>query len=135
MCVLLIVSVIPFTHNTWADDAATSQIADSHPGLGRAFRTCYIEATGLLNGQWKIMYLKPFNNEYAIVYVWKLFLGDDADINIYDRENGRLLYEHHGSRALLLMGFRGDYFHPTAEYYGITIQGKALVVRPSLYIP
>lgn len=138
ICMLFVAIPLQFVHaadkNLDTGKGFTDNAKDVDT-LRRTFTTCYIEATGLLAGQWKIVYLKPFNNEFAVVCVWKIFLGDDGKTTIFNKENGRMLYEHQGRRELLLVGFMGDYYNPSHDYYGITIKGTALLVKTSFYIP
>lgn len=135
MCVVLLATTIPTATAIHANDTAAAVNQKDATAKRSMFTKCYIEASGLLSDQWNIVYLKPFNNEFAIVCVWKIFLGDDGKTTIFNKENGRVLYECQGQRELLLIGFIGDYYHTTEKYYGITIKGNVFLARTSFYIP
>jgi hypothetical protein len=137
MCVLLLVTVIPFAHSFNSEQAQTTEDKKdaNSPGIGRVFTTCYVEALGSSVGQVKSFWFRPFRNDFAIVSIWKIFYGD-CQTTIYNKKNGDVLWEHQGQHNLFLIGFRGEYIYcggdcddePTH-----TIRGKALLVRPSFF--
>jgi hypothetical protein len=121
----------------------THQIEDSDTAQ-TTFRpcfTCYIEASGKVAEDdygrvkmWKTLWLRPFSDNRAFVTFWHINFQPDANITIYSRENGRVLWQHEGNQTLNMLGFFGNYIPSSSDdrSFQVTMNGVAYFAMPRL---
>jgi len=132
ICVLLIATAMPLTNAINETNTEEVAIQEVNIAKRRVFTTCYIEVSGPVDHMWKTFWFRPFRGDFAFVSYWVIsFREPDIEVTIYNRENGRVLWQSEndfGQWALKLMGYFGIYTNPPADDgLGISLQGKALV--------
>jgi hypothetical protein len=105
-----------------------------------SFLNCYIEVQGHIHNDWPAVVKLPnmliagwiqasLDDVLFGSYSYILF-EDDADIKIYEKKDGTLLWEHQGQLdpLLTIIGYRGyySYINPEQELQKVTLSGKAL---------
>ena len=130
LCIALFFTTISFEGLSRTDtkNDLVMQEQGSHEGICRIFMSCYVVSSGDHASQFKIIYLKPFNGDFAVVCAWKIFY-EDSTTTIYNRKNGDVLWDYEGQHNLCLIGFRG--FYTCCDTH--TICGNAFLVRPSFF--
>lgn len=132
MCVVLLATTIPITSALNEDNTAATVDQKDNIVKRRVFTTCYIEATGPVNHMMKSFWFRPFHGDYAIVSYWVILFGEpDVEVTIYNRENGRVLWQDNddlGQWGLKLIGYFGIYTNPPDDDgLRISLRGKALL--------
>ena len=131
ICALLVATAMPFTNALNANGTEESINQKEAIAKRRVFTTCYIEASGPVNHMWKTFWFRPFRGDYAFVSYWAIsFREPDVEVTIYNRENGRVLWQNEedfGQWGLKLIGYFGVYTNPPDEGLRITLRGKALL--------
>jgi hypothetical protein len=71
-----------------------------------SFASCYIEVSGNIatidwpriigTNMWKLIYFRPFFNDFAVVVFWRLVLDESTELSIYNKQGGDLLWQHEG---------------------------------------
>ena len=130
ICVLLIATTIPITSATNANNTEVVVTQKDNIAKRRLFTTCYIEASGSVNHMWKTFWFRPFRGDYALVSYWAIsFEEPDVQVTIYNRENGRVLWQNendYGQWGLKLIGYFGAYTNPPGDGLLINLRGNAL---------
>lgn len=132
ICVLLIATAMPLTNAI--NENSTEGVATQKNNITkrRVFTTCYIEASGSVDHMWKTFWFRPFRSDYAFISYWAIsFLEPDVEVTIYNRENGRVLWQNendYGQWGLKLIGYFGVYTNPPGDDdLRINLRGKALL--------
>ena len=141
VCIILfcILTLVPLT--TALSSTVKSVQDDQNEGKNKFFTNCYITANGDIStkdwpriigsNMWKHFWLRPFNDDRAVVSYWQLVFDVDAELTVYDEQDGAVLYHHSNTdhQQLRLIGYYGQYI-PTVPEGGsglhITIDGKTL---------
>ena len=130
MCVLLVATAIPITSATNVNNTEILVTQKDNIAKRRLFTTCYIEASGSVNHMWKTFWFRPFHGDYALVSYWAIsFEEPNVEVTIYNRENGRVLWQNEndiGQWGLKLIGYFGAYTNPPDDGLRINLRGNAL---------
>jgi hypothetical protein len=131
-CVVLMTTALPLTNAI--DEINTEGVVNQNDSIAkrRVFTTCYIEASGPVNHMWKTFWLRPFGGDIAFISYWAIsFREPDVQVTIYNRENGRVLWQSEndlGQWGLKLVGYFGIYTNPPVDDgLGINLRGKAMI--------
>jgi hypothetical protein len=108
------------------------------------FVNCYIEASGHVSeidwpaiikapNMWKTTWLRPFNDDRAIVTYWQIVFDSSVDLSIYDKKGGDLLWEHSTTshEQIRIIGYYGIYNPSRADIEKslyIDILGNAVII-------
>ena len=105
--------------------------------------TCYIEVLGKVaeddSGRvemFKTFWFRPFDDDRAFVTFWHIKFQPDANITVYTRENGRILWQHEGNQTLDMVGFFGNYIPSSSDdrSFQVTMNGVAYFAMPRITI-
>ena len=144
VCVMMFIPLCHFTDSLAKpyEEQLDNNYDDSM--IGRMFVTCYIEASGKVGGEdrgffqfsmWKSLWFRPFLNDLAVVTYWHIPFDSDAEVTIYSREGGRVLWDHEGQQRINIIGYFGTYIPKSTEddSLHVTISGTALVAMPKQF--
>lgn len=127
---MLLAATVPIISAKTTNDSTSSVVQQDCIARRRVFTTCYIEATGSVNHMLKHLWFRPFLNDYAVVSYWAILFDEpDAQVTIYNRENGRVLWqdnEDFGQWGLKIIGYFGIYTNPSDEGLRINLRGNAI---------
>ena len=104
------------------------------------YSSCYIDASGDVSGEdwprmlgsnmWKLSWVRPFFNDFAVVSYWRIVFDESSFITIYSDKDGEVLWEHDGigHPQLRIIGFFGDYIPTRTEDTNLHVEmhGKIL---------
>ena len=137
-CIIMFIPLVQFT--VALTDTYKEQVDNQDISLGRIYTTCYVEASGKIGGDdrgffqfgmWKVFWFRPFLNDFAVVTYWHIPFDTDAEVTIYSREGGRVIWEHEGQQRVNIIGYFGTYISSVKDdSLYITISGTALVAMP-----
>ena len=131
-CILLIGTAIPLTNAINENNTEETAAQEDFIAKRKFFTTCYIEVSGPVNHMWKTFWFRPFRGDLAFVSYWAISFEDpDVEVTIYNRKNGRVLWQSEndfGQWGLKLVGYFGVYTNPpNDDSLGINLRGKALL--------
>jgi len=133
---LFVTLVIPFS------TAVYIPVAEPIDTKTDTFIGCYIEASGEVStvdwpriigsNMWKLTWLRPFGNDFAVISYWRIVLDESTELSIYDEEGGELLYQHDGvgHPQLRIIGYFGDYTptSPDENTLHVELSGSAFYI-------
>ncbi len=139
-CFMMLIPLVQFT-DAWAAKYEEELDNQDDMVLGRIFTTCYIEASGKIGGwdrgffqfgMWKTSWFRPFLNDFAVITYWHIPFDSDAEVTIYSRDGGRVLWEYEGQQRVNILGYFGTYIPNEIDDDSlyITIRGTALIAMP-----
>lgn len=107
------------------------------------FTSCYIVASGYVSetdwpafikmpNMWKMTWVRLFNDNALMTY-WQIVFDSSAEITIYDKEGGQLLWEQSGEfhQQVRIIGYYGAYVPSQREEENplyIELSGHAFLV-------
>jgi len=127
--IILIMLVVPLV---LPSTAATSPTENKK----QVFANCYLEATGPIDFTFKINDI-PIGLRYRFISFWPIVFNEpNADVTIYSKKNGRVLWEDtfdSGQWVLYLIGFFGKYNNDgsTAQKLMANLDGRTSFIMIS----